>query len=180
MRSKRSYYHESGFTLVELMVALVLGLLVVLGATQVFLASKQSFNRMDEQASRQESLRFFADVVSLDIRSSAANKIDDTGDKVLVLEYTKRTKDPYCSSSTSDLVSVIYSYNSGAVYVNYDCGDGLVGEQAVVDGLVDADFDFISSDGYVAVDIEFAPIGAESVADKRFSFRVANRESVAR
>ncbi len=179
MKSKR-FYHEGGFTLVELMVALALGLLVVFGATQVFVASKQSFNRMEEQASRQESLRFFADVVSLDIRSSAANKIDDSGDKVLVMEYTERTEDPYCTSSTADLVSVIYSYSSGAVYVNYDCGSGFVGDQAVVDGLVDADFDYIDSDGYVIVDIEFAPIGAESVADKRFSFRVANRESVAR
>ncbi|PXX94911.1 PilW family protein [Halomonas sp. LBP4] len=178
MRSKR-FYHEGGFTLVELMVALALGLLVVFGATQIFVSSKQSFNRMEGLASRQESLRFFSDVVSLDIRSSAANKIDDSGDKVLVLEYTTRTEDPYCSAS-DDLVSVVYSYASGAVYVNYDCGSGWVGDQAVVDGLVDADFDYIDSDGYVIVDIEFAPIGAESVADKRFSFRVANRESVAR
>ncbi|MDR5867892.1 prepilin-type N-terminal cleavage/methylation domain-containing protein [Halomonas koreensis] len=59
-----------GFSLVELLVALVLGLLVVAGAIQIFVAAKSTFSRMDRLAERQEALRFIADSISRDLRVS--------------------------------------------------------------------------------------------------------------
>ncbi|WP_431024541.1 PilW family protein [Halomonas sp. H5] len=170
---------QKGFTLVELMVALVIGLLIVFGATQLFVSTKVSFNRMGELAERQESLRYFVDVVSLDIRSSGVENISDDNSGELELGYTTRTEDPYCVSG-GDLVKVKYSYLGGEVLVDYDCGSGWAGAQPIVSGLEDADFIYVDSDGYVQVSLRFSPGLGDSVDDRSFEFLVANRESVTR
>jgi type IV pilus assembly protein PilW len=171
---------ESGFTLVELMVALLVGLLVVLGASQLFISSKQSFDRMGVLALRQESLRFVVDIVSLDIRSSGIEHIDDSKDKELELGYTTRTSDPYCNDSGDDLIMVRYSYSGGEIRVKYDCGDGWVGPQSLVSGLDDADFVYHEGQGFVDVFLKFSEIPGESLEARSFTFRVANREGVTR
>ena len=48
---------QSGFSLVELMIALVIGLLILLGAGQLFVMSKQSYDQMAALAMRQQSIR---------------------------------------------------------------------------------------------------------------------------
>jgi prepilin-type N-terminal cleavage/methylation domain-containing protein len=59
---------EQGFTLVELMIALVLGLIVTGGVVAVFVQSRQSF-RVDEQVARmQDEARFALDEISRDVR----------------------------------------------------------------------------------------------------------------
>ncbi|GKW49372.1 PilW family protein [Halomonas sp. NCCP-2165] len=171
--------HQGGFTLVELMVALVIGLLIVFGASQLFVTSKMSFNRMESLAERQESLRYFVDVVSLDIRSSGVETISDDNLNELELGYTTRTEDPYCVSG-GDLVKVKYSYLDGDVLIDYDCGSGWVGAQPIVSGLEDADFVHVESDDYVQVFLRFSPFPGETVADGSFEFWVANREGVTR
>lgn len=72
MNSARPYRSKKsdGFSLVELMIALVVGLIVILGAGQLFFMSLQSFGRMDSLAQRQESLRYIVDVMSDDVRSA--------------------------------------------------------------------------------------------------------------
>lgn len=179
MTIQKKLRYQKGFTLVELMVALVIGLLIVFGASQLFVTSKASFNRMELLAERQESLRYFVDVVSLDIRSSGAETISDDNPGELELGYTTRTEDPYCVSG-GDLVEVKYSYLDGEILVDYDCGSGWVGAQPIVSGLEDADFIYVDSDGYVQVSLRFSPGLGDSVDDRSFEFLVANREGVTR
>lgn len=66
--SRNRIHRESGVTLVELMVAIVVGLLLILGVIQVYLTSKQSYNAQAELARMQESGRFAMDLITRDLR----------------------------------------------------------------------------------------------------------------
>lgn len=67
-RSLSPRYRMAGLSLVEMMIALVIGLVLTLGVIQVFSAS-QAASRLSEGASRvQENARFALDFLSRDIR----------------------------------------------------------------------------------------------------------------
>ena len=61
---------HSGFTLVELMIAVVLGLLIVAGVIGVFLSNKQVYRQNENVARLQESARYANEVMSRDIREA--------------------------------------------------------------------------------------------------------------
>lgn len=62
--------HQRGLTLVEVMVALAIGMLLIAGVAQVFLASRQSY-RFQEALSRvQENGRYATELISRDIRQT--------------------------------------------------------------------------------------------------------------
>ena len=66
LRATRS----GGFTLIELMVAMVLGLIVIAGVTSVFLAGQQSFRTNDALANVQDSSRVAFELMARDIREA--------------------------------------------------------------------------------------------------------------
>ncbi|MDW7746181.1 PilW family protein [Halomonas sp.] len=109
---------DKGFSLVELMVALLIGLIVLLGAGKVFITGLQSFQRMEALAKRQEILRYVVDVMSDDVRSafnassqnpntaSTEVRVVDSGSAVEIeyfdaLSLRGREGIPYCKNSTS-------------------------------------------------------------------------------
>lgn len=57
-----------GFTLVELMVALAIGLIISLAAGQLFLNGLRNFQKIEELSDRQAALTFVSDVLLNDIR----------------------------------------------------------------------------------------------------------------
>jgi type IV pilus assembly protein PilW len=62
---------QSGFTLVELMIAMVLGLIVAGGVVQIFVQGRQSY-RVDQQvAGMQDEARFALDEMSRDLRMAS-------------------------------------------------------------------------------------------------------------
>lgn len=61
---KRPY----GISLLELMIAMALGLVVVLGVTTVFLSSRQGYRMQESTGRLQENARFAMDVLSREIR----------------------------------------------------------------------------------------------------------------
>ncbi|MAY42818.1 MULTISPECIES: PilW family protein [unclassified Neptuniibacter] len=70
MRARGLSAKEKGFSLVELMIALVLGLFVIGGVISVFIGSSQSF-RSNEALSRvQENGRFALELIAQDIRNT--------------------------------------------------------------------------------------------------------------
>lgn len=66
---KRNWHYASGgFSLIELMIAMVISLILLIGVTQIFLSSSAT-NRAQEGLSRvQENARFAIDVLGQDIR----------------------------------------------------------------------------------------------------------------
>ena len=58
---------QRGFSLVELMIALVLGLMVIGGVTSVFLSNKQSFRTNTALSQVQENSRIAFELMARDI-----------------------------------------------------------------------------------------------------------------
>src|SRR5688500_3368499 len=66
-----------GFTLIELMIAMVLGLIVVGGVISVMLANKRSYRTNEGLAQVQESARTAFELMARDIRQSGGNGCDN-------------------------------------------------------------------------------------------------------
>lgn len=64
----RSRNPAAGFTLIELMIALSLGLILVLGLSTVFVSSKQGYRVQESSGRMQESLRYALEILGRDIR----------------------------------------------------------------------------------------------------------------
>lgn len=61
---------QRGVSLIEMMVALVLSLVLVVGVGQIYLGSKQTYRMQDGQSRLQENLRYAMEVLARDIRSA--------------------------------------------------------------------------------------------------------------
>ncbi len=61
---------QQGMTLVEIMIALVLGIFLIAGVLQIFLGAKQSNRMLDNLSRMQENGRFAMDFISRDIREA--------------------------------------------------------------------------------------------------------------
>ncbi|BCU07711.1 prepilin-type N-terminal cleavage/methylation domain-containing protein [Allochromatium tepidum] len=64
--------YQRGFTLIELMISLVLGLLVVAGVIGLFLSNKQVYRQNENLARMQESARYAFEVMARDLREAGA------------------------------------------------------------------------------------------------------------
>lgn len=117
---------QAGFTLVELMVALVIGLLVTAGAIQIFVMSKRAFQEMDALSDRQETLRFIVDVISLDIRTASTFEVENDNSS-LRLSYNPSISEELSCGPGMRLKDVWYEFRDGSgegefeLYVDYGC-----------------------------------------------------------
>lgn len=68
-----------GFTLVELMVSMVLGLVIIGGATGVILANRQSYRTNEGLSQLQESARSAFELMARDIRQAGVTGCDSNG-----------------------------------------------------------------------------------------------------
>lgn len=73
-----------GFTLVELLIALLLGVLVIGGVATVFISSQQTYLRLTDYNNAQEAFRYASHAVTRVTRGAAA--IAPSGNNDLVLE----------------------------------------------------------------------------------------------
>lgn len=62
--------HQAGVTLVELMIALVLGLIIAAGISQIFVSSQKTYRITEEQSRLQESARFSFEFLSRNFREA--------------------------------------------------------------------------------------------------------------
>jgi type IV pilus assembly protein PilW len=67
------YMRDSGFTLVELLVALVLGLFLIGGVVSVYISTQQNYKANENLARIQESARFAFDQMGREIRDEGIN-----------------------------------------------------------------------------------------------------------
>lgn len=61
---------QRGFTLVELMVAMMLGLIVIAGVGSIYLANRQIYQTSQNLSEYQENLRYFFELITKDIRQA--------------------------------------------------------------------------------------------------------------
>ncbi len=70
-------HRQSGFSMVELMVALVLGLVIIAGVISVMLANKRSYGTNEGLSQIQESARTAHELLARDIRQSGSTGCDN-------------------------------------------------------------------------------------------------------
>ncbi|MET0536078.1 MAG: prepilin-type N-terminal cleavage/methylation domain-containing protein [Steroidobacter sp.] len=87
----RSWSHIRGFTLIELMVSMVLGLVIVGGATGVILANKQSYRTNEALSQVQEGARTAFELLARDVREAGITGCDSSGRVANVLDTTSGT-----------------------------------------------------------------------------------------
>lgn len=95
-----------GFTLIELMVAMLIGLLVVGGATSIFLTVMQTSRQAEQVARLHESIRFATDILIRDIRGQAAEGVVTSvehGDKLELKDKGFSSCQVYSLSANDEL-----------------------------------------------------------------------------
>jgi len=105
--------HQHGFTLVELMIAMVLGLLIIGGVIAVFLSNKQTYATHNAMSQVQDSSRTSFELLSRDIRETGLTGCGNTGRIANVLKSGPNgasTKTWY-----SDMANAIRGYDTGTV-----------------------------------------------------------------
>lgn len=173
---------QSGFTLIELMIALVLGLLVVLGASQLFLTSSQSFRSIESINKRQEVVSYIANVIGYEMRiaSGGTGPIGVGGNVVnesdrLKIEFDfKSGYMPYCPPGTGHMLGVEYfvDVEASSLITQANCDGVEQGEQEVIAGISGIQFKTDKIGVYVDVVITLEPSGSppsSDVVDMRFT-----------
>lgn len=84
---------QMGFSLVEMMVALVLGLVLIGGIGHLFLSANRTYMLQDELSRIQENARFALDLISRDIRMSGYTGCPATTDVANALYTTTSSRD---------------------------------------------------------------------------------------
>ena len=88
MRSASKRHCNAGFSLVELMVGMVLGLMLVAGAVSIYLATKRSYVEVEQVAALTENARFAEQIMGDSLRQAGflgevtANKVEVDPDLV--------------------------------------------------------------------------------------------------
>lgn len=75
----RDIHKQTGFSLIELMVALVISLLLLAGILQIFSSTKKTYTMEEELSRQQENARFALDKLTFDIRMSGYQGCADPG-----------------------------------------------------------------------------------------------------
>lgn len=70
MQKSEKYKEQGGFSLVELMIAMLLGLVLIYGVINVFLSSSQTYRLQEAMFRVQESGRFALDIIAQDLRDA--------------------------------------------------------------------------------------------------------------
>ena len=122
---------QSGLTLIELMVSMVIGLFLVLGAVTVYNQGRQNYTANEGIARLQENLRFAMDVIEPDIRlagfwgmNSAGTAVNANGMVITcdLNDVTNWVFDPQGTGLTdpTGLVAInnIQALDSGLVFAN--------------------------------------------------------------
>lgn len=80
----KSASRQAGFTLVELMVALVIGLIIILGAGQLFLMGFQTFRQTELLSNKQAALTFATETLIRDLRRADDIQFDSSSRQMRV------------------------------------------------------------------------------------------------
>lgn len=79
---RRAPLHARGFTLIELMIAMVLGLIVISGVTSIFLANQRAYRTNAALSDVQEGSRIGFEMLARDVRGAGLTGCDSTSGRV--------------------------------------------------------------------------------------------------
>ena len=136
-------HHQAGFTLIELMISLALGLIIVAAAIMLFLTGQKSYSLQQGSADLQDNANFGLNYVVRDIRLSNLNTVssgvnDETAGGGIVLTSKENAKSvtagtpavttwyPNLPDSLTVTVDLLSNSDNGLSNVNTEKSDQLV------------------------------------------------------
>ena len=124
---------QRGVSLIELMVALVVGLILLTGLIQVYLSTKQSYNAQEQLARMQESGRFAMDLITRDLRRAGfwGGNVDLTA-----ITGSPGSQPPeHLCLSASNLWGFMVSWRVSGLdddNTGYDCADAYINDTDIL------------------------------------------------
>ncbi len=97
----RHYVHQRGLSLIELMIAMVLGLLIMTAIGSLFIASSRSHTELQKSASQIENGRYAIETITEDLKHAGFYG------RLAVLPAVTGTQDPCETSSTATLLAAL-------------------------------------------------------------------------
>jgi type IV pilus assembly protein PilW len=119
-----------GFSIIELMVALVLGLLLTTGITKVYLTTKDTYNLSENLARSQESARFAMNHLTQDIRMAGFIPCLLTGKMANTLDTTDSAFD-FFNQAVIGYEGGVSTFPSNFPSVGTSPGDRVAGTDAI-------------------------------------------------
>lgn len=174
---------RNGFSIVELMVALLLGSLVAIAATQLFLVNRQTSNLQQGIASVQDQGRFAMDYISRDLMQAGhdpagavqpfiftgdTDEISKDGTKYDPIAFQVRNGFD-CLGNTSYSGLKIYSVTDKGLRCSYTSSSGRQVSGTIIDGVeafqvqYGIDYDKFGEAGYGQADVYTDATGASSL-----------------
>lgn len=197
MKKANSSKIQGGFSLIELMIAMSLGLILIGGVISVFLASSQTYRLQDAMFRVQESGRFALDIMLRDLRDAGFQNllpVDSSRDSSITAVQGFQAVAPLPANVVAAVTSEILSIpanaaNSGGGVVYYVAPDAggqralFRNANAVVEGVENVAFTYgvdTNSDRQPDTYLGVAAVGASQWSDVvavRISFLVANNDA---
>lgn len=168
---------QAGFTLIELMVALVIGLIIILGAGQLFLMGFQTFRQIELLGNKQAALTFATETLIRDIRRAS-----DIGYENGELTVEFSNNNDMASCGPGERVVRIYQLSTSSVNANegwsLNMGQGCNELPTNYEPLVTS----FTANGFTAAevangvwDIDFRLMAGRQGEADAFTFRAVNR-----
>jgi type IV pilus assembly protein PilW len=140
---------QTGMTLIEIMIALLIGVFLLSGLIQIFISSKQAYRMMENQSSMQERGRFAMDFISRDIRSAGykscitftvptviagTNGTSTAPDSITIRMSTAACSTPVANTPVSTIIYTIQTSTSGVGTSLFRNNNG-TGAQELIEGV---------------------------------------------
>ncbi len=126
-----SKYKQKGFSIVELMIAMVLGLLLMAGVTKVYLSTKGTYNLSENLSRLQENARFAMHYLTQDARMAGFIPCRLSGNMANAL-YSAENYFDFFNQSIIGYEGGVSTFDSGFPSVGTSPGDRVAGTDAVV------------------------------------------------
>lgn len=168
MTAKLKHF-SAGFTLVELLVAMIIGLLLIGGVIQIVTSSRAAYQEAQRFAILHENMWFASDFLARDIRG--ATDVNFTHE-ILTVTRTRQLNQCGAQADSSTATPIAYTIVNGALRCN---------NQELIRGL-DPDYsgswveDHLN---FLIITLPFQSIGAnKAIIDEQLQFRVALRNRI--
>ncbi len=115
--------HQTGFTLIEILVAMTLGLLLLAGVLQIFINSKASYRFNEAQSRLQENGRFALQMVAEDIRIAGFWGCQGSG--VLVVDHLNPPGGSFVNPALSGIIGTEVAGTPDSITLQGAVGGGL-------------------------------------------------------
>lgn len=175
-------HRQVGFTLVELMVALVIGLVIILGAGQLFLMGFQTFRQIELLSNKQAALTFATETLIRDIRRAEVIDFDSSSGE-LTVQFPNNGDMTGCTGTVVRVYrlsgSAVSATEGWSLNMGQGCGSTPTGGafEPLVTSFANGGFsanDSEAANGVWVIDFTLMA-SRDGTATDEFSFRAVNR-----